>query len=330
MEDVLEVSTRPYDPRLPQSCMDESAKQLLQDQRESLPVQPGQPERVDDTFEAVGRCKLFLECRATERTAAGPAWPSVVQANTLAHFIRELVDGHYPTAEQLVWVMDNLNTHTPSSLYQTFAPAEARRILQKLEIHYPPVHGSWLKMAEIELSALARQCLSRRIGTQEELEREVHAWQHSRHEESITVTWRFTTADARIKLKRLYPSLEPRKRSSKQNHVANLSWQSITRASAFLQQNLTCRAQEKLERVSVGIDSSVEVHPGFSDLDVRFIHSPGVIGGFEVRSRALFEFGGVVLHPAVDRGVRNLATTLETNTCSTVCKKILAWLNEIT
>ena len=137
-----------------------------------------------------------------------------------AHFIRELVDVHYPTAEKLVLVMDNLNTHTPSSLYQTFAPAEARRILQKLEIHYTPVHGSWLNMAEIELSALARQCLSRRMGTQEELEREVRAWQHSRNEESITVNWRFTTADARIKLKRLYPSLEPRKRPSQRNTVA--------------------------------------------------------------------------------------------------------------
>ncbi len=117
-------------------------------------------------------------------------------------------------------VLDTLNTHTPSSLYQTFAPAEARRILQKLEIHYTPVHGSWLNMAEIELSALARQCLSRRMGTQEELEREVHAWQHSRNEEAITVNWRFTTADARIKLKRLYPSLEPRKRPSQKNNVA--------------------------------------------------------------------------------------------------------------
>ena len=129
-----------------------------------------------------------------------------------AYFIRELVDVHYPKAEKIVLVMDNLNTHTPSSLYQTFAPPEALRILKKLEIHYTPVHGSWLNMAEIELSALARQCLSRRIGTQEELEREVLAWQQHRNEETITINWRFTTADARIKLKRLYPSLEPRKR----------------------------------------------------------------------------------------------------------------------
>ncbi len=219
MEDVLEVYTRPYDPRFPQVCMDESAKQLLKDKRESLPMQPGQPERVDYTFESAGMCKIFLACEPL----TGQRQVKVTQRRTSqdwAHFIRELVDVQYPTAEKLVLVMDNLNTHTPSSLYQTFAPAEARRILQKLEIHYTPVHGSWLNMAEIELSALARQCLSRRIGTQEELEREVHAWQHSRNEEAITVNWRFTTADARIKLKRLYPSLEPRKRSSQKNNVA--------------------------------------------------------------------------------------------------------------
>lgn len=140
-----------------------------------------------------------------------------------AHFIGELVDVHYPKAEKIVLVMDNLNTHTPSALYSTFAPSEALRILQKLELHYTPVHGSWLNMAEIELSALARQCLSRRIGTQEELECEVQAWQQRRNEESITVNWRFTTADARIKLKRLYPSLEKKKLSTSKGSVANLS-----------------------------------------------------------------------------------------------------------
>ena len=221
MEDVLEVYTRPYDPRFPQVCMDESAKQLLKDKRESLPLQPGQPERVDYTFEAAGMCKLFLACEPL----AGKRFVNVTERRTSqdwAHFIRELVDIHYPQAEKLVLVMDNLNTHTPSSLYQTFAPAEARRILQKLELHYTPVHGSWLNMAEIELSALARQCLSRRIGTQEELEHEVQAWQRRRNAEAITVNWRFTTADARIKLKRLYPSLEKKKSSSSQETVANL------------------------------------------------------------------------------------------------------------
>jgi hypothetical protein len=199
--------------------MDESAKQLLKDKRESLPLQPDQPERVDYTFEAAGMCKLFLACEPL----AGKRFVNVTQRRTSqdwAHFIRELVDIHYPQAEKLVLVMDNLNTHTPSSLYQTFAPTEARRILQKLEIHYTPVHGSWLNMAEIELSALARQCLSRRIGTQEELEHEVQAWQQSRNAEAITVNWRFTTADARIKLKRLYPSLEKKKSSTSTGNVA--------------------------------------------------------------------------------------------------------------
>ena len=162
----------------------------------------------------------FPDLRATHGTAAGQSHRASDQPGLGRFFIRELVDVHYPTAEKLVLVMDNLNTHTPSSLYSTFPPAEARRILQKLELHYTPVHGSWLNMAEIELSALARQCLSRRIGTREELDREVHAWQDRRNEESITVTWRFTTADARIKLKRLYPSLERKKPSSSKRTVA--------------------------------------------------------------------------------------------------------------
>jgi hypothetical protein len=219
MEDVLEVYTRVYDPRFPQVCMDEGAKQLLQDKRESLPLQSGKPERVDYTFESAGICKLFLACEPL----AGKRFVKVTERRTSqdwALFIRELVDIHYPKAEKIVLVMDNLNTHTPSSLYQTFAPSEARRLLSKLEIHYTPVHGSWLNMAEIELSALARQCLSRRIGTREELDREVQTWQHRRNEEAITVNWRFTTADARIKLKRLYPSLEKKKSTSSTTSVA--------------------------------------------------------------------------------------------------------------
>ena len=154
---------------------------------------------------------------------AGKRYVQVTERRTSqdwAYFIRELVDVHYPEAEKIVLVMDNLNTHTPASLYQTFAPAEARRLLEKLEIHQTPLHGSWLNMAEIELSALARQCLSRRIGTREELDREVQAWQQRRNEALTTVNWRFTTADARIKLKRLYPSLEPGKSSSYKENVA--------------------------------------------------------------------------------------------------------------
>ena len=222
MEDVLEVYTRPYDPRFPQVCMDESAKQLLQDKREPLPMQPGQPERVDYTFESAGMRKIFLACEPL----AGKRLVKVTERRTSedwAHFIRELVDLHYPDAQKIVLVMDNLSTHTPSSLYSTFAPPEAQRLLKKLDIHYTPVHGSWLNMAEIELSALARQCLSRRIGSQQELEREVQAWQHQRNAETVTVNWRFTTADARIKLKRLYPSLEKKKSPASTGNVANLA-----------------------------------------------------------------------------------------------------------
>ncbi len=219
MEDVLSVYTRVYDPRFPQVCMDESAKHLLLDKREPLPMQKGQPERVDYTFESQGMCKIFLACEPL----TGQRHVKVTEHRTSqdwAYFIRELVDVHYANAEKIVLVMDNLNTHTPSSLYSTFAPTEAHRILQKLELHYTPVHGSWLNMAEIELSALARQCLSRRIGTREELEHEVQAWQDRRNGESITVNWRFTTADARIKLKRLYPSLEKKKPSASTGNVA--------------------------------------------------------------------------------------------------------------
>lgn len=219
MEDVLEVYTRPYDACYPQICMDESAKLLTGDRREALPLQAGQPERSDYTFEPGGMCKIFLACEPL----MGRRQVKVTERRTSqdwAHFIRELVDVHYPQAEKIVLVMDNLNTHTPSSLYLTFPPTEARRLLEKLEIHHTPVHGSWLHMAEIELSALARQCLSRRIGTVEEPEREVHAWQQRRDEEAITVNWRFTTADARIKLKRLSPSLESKTSSSSKKHVA--------------------------------------------------------------------------------------------------------------
>lgn len=219
MQDILDVSTRPYDARFPQVCMDEGAKLLLQDKQEHLLMQLGHPERIDYTFESAGMQKLFLACEPL----AGKRFVAVTKRRTRedwAHFIREIVDVHSPDAEKIILVMDNLTTHTPSSLYQTFVPAEARRILQKREIHDTPVHGSWLNMAEIELSALARQCLSRRISTQQELKREVHAWQQQRNEQAITVNWRFTTTDARIKLKRLYPSLEKKKSPSSTKSVA--------------------------------------------------------------------------------------------------------------
>ena len=219
MEDVLSVYTRPYDARYPQVCLDESSKQLYGEKWEVVPMRSGHPEREDYAYEQRAMYKIFLACEPL----AGKRYVSVTERRTSqdwAHFIRELVDVQYPQAEKIVLVMDNLNTHTPASLYQTFAPAEARRLLEKLEIHYTPVHGSWLNMAEIELSALARQALSRRIGTREELHQHAQAWEHCRNGALTTVNWRFTTADARIKLKRLYPSLET-KSPSRQESGAN-------------------------------------------------------------------------------------------------------------
>lgn len=207
MEEVLEVYTRPYDARYPQVCMDESAKLLLADRQEALPMQPGSPQRIDSNFDAGKMHKIFLACEPL----VGRRQVKVTERRTSqdwAHFIHELVDVHYPKAEKIVLVMDNLSTHSPAALYQTFPAPEARRILEKLEIHYTPVHGSWLNMAEIELSALARQCLSRRIATVEELKQQIASWQEHRNASATTINWRFTTEDARIKLKRLYPIVQ--------------------------------------------------------------------------------------------------------------------------
>ena len=220
MEDVLEVYTRPYDERFPQICMDESGKQLIVDKLEGLPMQPGRPERYDYSYEQGPMLNLFLACEPL----AGKRVVKVTEQKTSkdwALFMQEIIDVHYPNAEKIVLVMDNLSTHSPAAFYHAFPPGEARRLAAKLEIHHTPLHGSWLDMAEIEFAALARQCLSRRIATQEELEREVHAWQRSRNEDAPTINWRFTTTDARIKLKRLYPSLEPKATRSDSENVAN-------------------------------------------------------------------------------------------------------------
>jgi len=212
MEEVLEVYTRPYDPCFPQVCMDESSKQLLAEVQEPLPQRPATPEhcgtlrREDYEYDREGTANLFLACeplRGWRHVAVTPRRTAV----DWAHFIRDLVDLHYPDAARIVLVLDNLNTHGPASLYEAFAPAEARRIRERLEIHYTPKHGSWLDMAEIELSVLARQCLDRRIATREELTHEVAAWEAARNAAEVTIDWRFTTADARIKLKHLYPTL---------------------------------------------------------------------------------------------------------------------------
>ena len=221
MEDVLEVYTRPYDERFPQMCMDEAGKQLIADKLDGLPMQPGQPERYDYSYEQGPMLNLFLACEPL----AGKRMVKVTEQKTSkdwAHFMQEVIDVHYPNAEKIILVMDNLATHSPAAFYHAFPPAEARRLAAKLEIHHTPLHGSWLNMAEIEFAALARQCLSRHIATREELAREVQAWQRRRNAAATTVTWRFTTADARIKLKRLYPSLKTTTTNSDQETVANV------------------------------------------------------------------------------------------------------------
>jgi len=220
MEDVLEVYPRPFDSRFPQLCRDESGKQLISDKLEGLPMQPGQPERSDYSYEQGPMLNLFLACEPL----AGKRMVKVTEQKTSqdwAHFMQEVIDVQYPNAEQMVLVMDNLATHSPAALYHAFPPAEACRLASKLEIHHTPLHGSWLNMAEIEFATLARQCLSRRIATKKELEHQVACWQEQRNAAATTVNWRFTTADARIKLKRLYPSLKAKTTNAESETVAN-------------------------------------------------------------------------------------------------------------
>ncbi|GLV55996.1 hypothetical protein KDH_28400 [Dictyobacter sp. S3.2.2.5] len=220
MEDVLEVYTRPYDERFPQICMDESGRQLIAEKQEGRPMQPGQPERYDYSYAQGPMLNLFLACEPL----AGTRIVKVTEQKTSkdwAHFMQEVIDVHYPHAEKIVLVMDNLATHSPAAFYHTFPPAEARRLASKLEIHHTPLHGSWLNMAEIEFAALARQCLARRMATMEELEHQIACWQKQRNAAVTTVNWRFTTTDARIKLKRLYPSLKATTTDSEPVDVAN-------------------------------------------------------------------------------------------------------------
>ena len=205
MEDVLDVYCRPYDPRFPQVCMDETSKQLLGEVRPPAPIIPEHPAHIDSEYERLGTANLFLFCEPLR----GWRQVRVTERRTKVDWalaIRELVDLHYPAADRIVLVMDNLNTHTPASLYEAFDPAEARRILKKLEFHYTPVHGSWLNMAELEFSMLSRQCLGRRIPDRDTLATEVAAWQAARNEQRATIRWQFTVDDARTRLHRLYPS----------------------------------------------------------------------------------------------------------------------------
>ena len=207
MEDVLEVYTQPYDPKRPQVCMDETSKQLLSDVRQPLPVQAGQPERTDYEYQREGVADLFMffEPLAAKR------FVKVTDQRTRkdwAQAMKELADEKYPQAEKIVMVMDNLNTHSPASFYETFEPEEARRLTNRFEFHLTPKHGSWLNMAEIELGVIIRQCLSRRIADKKTLETEVNVWQNERNAKVSKVDWRFKTADARIKLKHLYPVIQ--------------------------------------------------------------------------------------------------------------------------
>ena len=207
MEDVLEVYHRPKNPKRPVVCLDETSKQLIGEIRAPLPPQPGVPMRYDSEYVRNGTANLFM---AFEPLAG---WRHVEATDSRrrsdwAWFVKDLVDGRYRHAEKVVLVMDQLNTHSPASLYEAFEPDEARRLAEKLEIHYTPKHGSWLNMAEIELSALARQCLGDRVEDRPALARAASAWQAARNRKHRRVDWRFTTADARIKLKRLYPSVQ--------------------------------------------------------------------------------------------------------------------------
>lgn len=207
MEDVLEVYKRPYDPKRPLICMDEMPKQLLADLREPIAVGPGHSARSDYEYQRNGVADLFMLCEPLQ----GKRFIQVEKQRRRiewAQVMRYLADELYPEAERIVVVMDNLNTHTPAAFYQVYAPEEARRVIQRFEFHFTPKHGSWLNMAEIELSALARQCLDRRLPDIETLLREVQAWQDLRNSEVVKVRWQFTTADARIKLRHLYPRIQ--------------------------------------------------------------------------------------------------------------------------
>ena len=207
MEDVLVVYERPYDPSAPVVCMDEQPVQLIQETREPIPAGPGRPVLVDYEYKRNGTANIFMFAEPK----AGRRDVSVTERRTKvdwAHEIRNLLDGPYADISKVTLVMDNLNTHTEGSLYEAFPPAEARRLAERLEIHYTPKHGSWLNIAENELSALSKQCLSRRIGTLEKLRKQVAAWERDRNTATVRVNWRFTIDRARERLHRVYPEIE--------------------------------------------------------------------------------------------------------------------------
>jgi hypothetical protein len=206
MEAVLDVYHRPYNPEYPVLCMDESSKQLIGDIAQPIPAAPGHPVLLDHEYVRNGVADIFLEVEPL----AGRRYVEITEhrgRKEWAEFIRGMLDERYPTAKKIVLVMDNLNTHGIASLYERFPAEEARHLAERIEIHYTPKHGSWLDIAEIELSALARQCLNRRIETIETMRYEVQAWNRDRNNRQTKVKWQFTCADARVKLRRLYPLL---------------------------------------------------------------------------------------------------------------------------
>lgn len=207
MEEVLDLYAQPYEPRYPQVCFDERPVQWLADVVAPLSLQPGQPHRYDYEYERKGTANLFILCQPLTGWREVKATAQRKQTD-FALCMRELVDIHFPDAEQIRVVLDNLNTHTPAALYEAFAPDEARRILRKLAFHYTPKHGSWLNMAEIEISILARQCLKQRIGSSDQLHTVVQWWTLQRNEQKAIINWCFDVTKARTKLARLYPSLE--------------------------------------------------------------------------------------------------------------------------
>ena len=204
MEDILEVYQRPYDRQRPLVCLDESSKQLIAETRVPIAAKPGQPGRHDYEYRRNGTANLFMMFAPLE----GWRHVKVTDRHTAvdyAQVLKELSDTHFPGSAKIVLVQDNLNTHKPASLYEAFPPAEARRLVERFEWHYTPKHGSWLDMAESELSVLSSQCLDRRIPDQRVLKDEVEAWEAERNRKHAKANWQFTTADARVKLRRLYP-----------------------------------------------------------------------------------------------------------------------------
>jgi hypothetical protein len=204
MEDVLEVYLRPRYGKKPLVCLDEASKQLIAETRNAIPVEPGKPKRVDAEYRRCGTASIFMMTAPLENER----YVRVRHQRTRVDFafvVKELCDELYPDAEKIILVMDNLNTHETASLYEAFEPGLARRLAEKLEIHHTPKHGSWLNMAEIELSILSRQCMNNYFDSIEKLSSAVGSWQQSRNESEIGINWQFTTADARVKLRKLYP-----------------------------------------------------------------------------------------------------------------------------